>query len=127
MSDTLLGVVIGGFIASLTPIVTLSIEYKKWKKDKKINFLELKRDQLEKAYTKASKDITSGMIERKFTIDTLSDFDFIFPKNVSDALNNFIKDQNKSQENMRSHNYIINKEMKKSLADISKEIENNIK
>lgn len=123
MSDTLLGVLIGGAIASITPIITITIEYKKWKKDKRIDFLKLKREKLETSFKDASEKITIGMQDGKFSVDTLSDFDFLFPKNVSEALQKFMNEEYRSPKTTLFHNYEINREMKKALSELDHQLE----
>ncbi|MDP3013293.1 MAG: hypothetical protein Q8M92_03560 [Candidatus Subteraquimicrobiales bacterium] len=118
----------GGLIASVTPIITFIIEYIKWKKITKIEHLRIKRNRLEKAYQIASDKLNKGMKEKKFSSDMLSDFDFIFPKEVTQALENFMNEKDKSEiKTMRLHFYSIMRAMKKTLADIDELIENQIK
>lgn len=53
MSEVLIGVIIGGLIASIMPIINIVYDYKKWKKQLKINHLKEKRNKLEIAYKEA--------------------------------------------------------------------------
>ena len=46
MGEVLIGVIIGGLIASIAPITTLIIDHKRWKKEAQLEYLKSERKRL---------------------------------------------------------------------------------
>ena len=126
MLETLLGVVIGGIIGSIIPFITIIYSHKKWKSEQRIEYLKLKRDQLEKIFKKAYEATDDGMKKGSFPIDVLSDYDFLLPKNVSNEFDRFIKSKEKDPLKIKFALYNISRSMKKELHKIENEIENEV-
>ena len=61
MSETLLGVIIGGIIGtvagSIVPIINMIIAHQRWKSEKKLEFLQAERQKKETLYNKILKDL----------------------------------------------------------------------
>lgn len=126
MSEALVGVIIGGTIASLTPVINLYLSEKRWKREAKVSHLEQKRKRLEEAFKGTLDRLTRAMVENFYPSDMMSDFDFLFPREVSEAFESMIKDGDKSELNRKVHFYKISRSMKKSLADLDGQIYNEI-
>lgn len=127
MSEALIGVIIGGVIGSITTFLVLAFEYKKWKKEKRIENLRIKREELEKKYESGRKKLYEGFKKDSYDTDMVFNFEIIFPKNVSEAFKNMMYDKDKSYEAKKKHSFRIISEMKKSLAQIDKEIEEELR
>jgi gas vesicle protein len=123
MSDVLLGTIIGGVIASIIPTVTVIVEYKKWKKAQKLDNLRKKRDNLEKTYKKTIEGLKKGIINDYFTIEMIADFEILFPKDVLNSFQEYMKEdkKNKYQKAIKYQNII--KSMKRSISQIDKDID----
>lgn len=122
MSETLLGVIIGGVIASITPIATLIYDFYKWKKEIKINNLRRKRDELDKLFKEVHDKLNEGMTKNSFSSEMISNFEFIFPTKVFEAFDSMMKEKDRSDDNMRKHFYFIMRAMKECLAEIDENI-----
>jgi len=127
MSETLLGVIIGGIIGLIPTLIVSFIEYKKWKKERNIAILQQKREKMEKLFDEAYEKIHQGMEEGSFSIDMITDILRLSPRKVSEAFDKMMLDKNESIENQRTHLLEISIEMKNSLAEIDKDIESIIK
>ena len=127
MSETLIGVIFGGIIASIIPVVTLIYEHKKWKKGKRIENLRIKKEELEKKYEECKEKLYEGLQKEIYDTDMVFNFRSIFPKNVSEAFIKMMEDKDRSTESKKDHSILIIAEMKKSLAEIDKEIEKELK
>ncbi len=124
MSETLLGVLIGGLIASITPIITLNVEYKKWKKTIKIERLYKRKRDLENKYKKVIEELSSSMAKNSYSCEMIADFKVTFPKEVGDNFDEMMGDKKKRTDDttMKFHFFKITSAMKKSI----KELENKI-
>lgn len=127
MADTLLGVIIGGLIASIGQALALIDSRLRWNKEIGLQHLRSKREKLEKAFEGALDKIGEGMIENKYSSNMMSDFDYIFPKEVSEAFETLMSESDTSEGKKRQHYYSICRAMKSSLAKIDEEIESIIK
>ena len=122
----LCGAIVGGIIGIAGQIVLAFFDYKKWKKEKKIESLRMKRDRLEKLIEETHKRLIDGMEKDFYSSDMISNFKFIFPENVFNAFDNLMKDKDQTVENKNKHFYFIMSAIKKSLSDIDEEIEKEI-
>jgi gas vesicle protein len=123
MSDVLLGTIIGGVIASLIPTVTMVVEYKKWKKTQKIDNLRKKRENLEETYKITIEGLKEGIINDYFTIEMLADFEILFPKDVLNSFQEYMKEDKKNKYQKAIKYQSIIKSMKRSLSRIDEEID----
>ncbi len=123
----LIGVIIGGLIVTVAQFITHFLNYRKWKKEIKIQHLRLRRDKLEQVFNKAKKEILDGMTKNSYDIDMISDLQFYFPKEVFQSFEKIITGKEEREFNKKMLFFLIIKEMKKSLAKIDEEIEEEIK
>ena len=125
MSETLWAVIIGGVIASIAPTISLYYENRKLSKDLKIQRLREKRAKLESTFQKIIERLDQSIEENDYSMDLVSDFQFLVPKNVDDAFIKFleIRDKKADKDDTMFHHYTIIGEMKNSLAKIDNEID----
>ena len=43
MSETLIGVIIGGIIASIAPVFTLAVDHRRWRRESRLTYLMSER------------------------------------------------------------------------------------
>lgn len=122
----LVGVVIGGIIGIIGQFTILCFDIKKWKRGEKIKYLKTKKEKLEKKYEDCMKKLYEGIKTGVYNSEMVFDFEITFPKNVSNAFNNMMKDKDKSYEAKKRHSFSIIAEMKMSLSEIDKQIEREI-
>lgn len=127
MTDTNLGVIIGGgigIVASIVPtILAISFEYKKWKKGIRIENLRSKKNKLEQQYKEAIKKMEESIQTNSYSVDTLSDFLVTFPESVGRAFIDMMDDKNKGITQKQIHLITITTWMKSSLNEIDNKIE----
>jgi len=123
MSEQLIGVIVGALIASFMPAITLYFEYKRWKKEKLLDYYKNKRERLENLFSEIRNKLIKGMVEESYSIGMIASILSQCPKNVSEAFDNMMKQENKTQEDYRNHNLIISVEMNESLKEIESKIE----
>mgnify|MGYP001134588964 CR=1 FL=1 len=125
MSDAIIGVIIGGIIASLGTWVSLWMQSKKWSIEQKVKLLTDKRYRIENLSRETLKKLRSGMIDNSYSSDMMSDIDFLFPAAVKSAFDDFMDAKADSPEEVKDNHafYTIAREMKRSVKDIDDEIE----
>lgn len=123
MTETLQGVIIGGSIASIIPIIAMINDHIKWKKERKIEYLKMKKDKLEQKFKDVYKEISEGKIKEKYPVDVVSDITSILSENVSAEITKFIYLKSDDHEKVILALYDISRAMKVELKDIEKEIE----
>lgn len=122
MSDALIGVVIGGLIASIAPLATLLIDQNRWKQEKKLAYLQSKRKRLEDLSITTLERFTQGMSDGTYPVDMISDIYVMLPQPVLQIFDNWMTNPDKSKENAIIAHTSMSLELKKSLADIDLKI-----
>ena len=123
MSDTLLGVIIGGIIAILGQSIVLLINHLKWKKENRIKYLQNKRQKLEEIFQKVNKELLKGIDDDNYSEDAITDILYLCPGIVVDAFNQFMQHKDESPKNKLNNLNNITNAMKVSLSEIESEIE----
>jgi hypothetical protein len=122
MSDTLIGVIFGGFIASIVPVITLVVNHKRWKVEKNLEYLKSERKRLENLFSETLEKIDKAMRTNSYPSEMTSDILILMPKEVSDIFNDWMADPDQTHLKGK-HTYMnIAVEMKKSLASIDTQI-----
>jgi hypothetical protein len=124
MLDTLLGVIIGGLIASVTPIVMLILEHRRWQRQSTLEQLRFERKRLEKIFRENLKRFSKAITENSYPSDMIMDFILTMPNEVSIIFKKFLTDPNKTDEKCKKVYLKVGSTMKKILSDIDKRIEN---
>jgi len=122
MSDTLIGVIIGGVIGSIAPFSTLVLGHYRWKREAKLEYLKAERIRLEGLFEKTLAKLAEGMKKGSYSSDMTSDIVVLMPKEVSEKYWEFITDKDKT-ELKQKHAYMdLAVEMKKALASLDSDI-----
>lgn len=116
MNETMQGVIVGGAIAILTTLVTLSFQYRQWKKERKIEHLKNGRSQFEQMFSVIMK-------HENFGGEPLTDAYYLCPEKVKRAYDKYRSLGEMSDDDRISHEISIEMEMKKALAELDKQIE----
>lgn len=123
MSDALWGVIVGGTIASIGPLINLFFNYHKYKKEAKIKYFQSKRDRFEKQIDETLETLSDGMKNDSYPADMLSDINMLFSKEVIDTYDTMALEKDRTASKMRQHFAKIAFAMKKELSEIDKKIE----
>ena len=122
MSEILIGVVIGGLIASIAPIFTLFIDQRRWRKESKLSYLLSERKNLESLYSNNLKRFSKSIAENSFSSDMISDFLITMPQDVSNTFKDFMTDPNKTEKKCKQFYLDLASAMRKSLNEIDNKI-----
>jgi hypothetical protein len=124
MSDILLGVIIGGLIASITPIVMIILDHRRWQRQSKIEQLRFEQRRLERIFRGNLKRLSKAITENSYPSDMIMDFILTMPQEVSTKFKEFLADPNKTDEKCKKAYINVVSSMKKTLYDIDNKIEN---
>ena len=124
MSDILLGVIIGGLIASITPIVMIILDHRRWQRQSKIEQLRFEQRRLERIFRGNLKRFSKAITENSYPSDMIMDFILTMPQEVSTKFKEFLADPNKTDEKCKKAYINVVSSMKKNLYDIDSKIGN---
>ena len=91
MNDTLLGVLLGGLIGWIAPLLTLKYGERRWRFEAKLNHLKSERDRYESIYEKTVESIEKGAGERMLSIKMLADIIVLMPEEVRNAFDAYVE------------------------------------
>ena len=124
MTDILFGVLIGGFIASITPIAMIIINHKRWQQQLTLEQLRFERQRLERTFRRNLKRLSKAIHENSYPSDMIMDFILTMPKDVSSKFKRFLANPNKTNATCKKIRIEVVLSMKKTLSDIDSRIEN---
>ncbi len=124
MSDILLGVIIGGLVASITPIVMIILDHRRWQRQSTLEQLRFERKRLEKLFRENLKRFSKAIAENSYPSDMIMDFILTMPKEVSSKFKEFLADPDKTDAKFKKAYINVVSAMKKTLSDIDSKIEN---
>lgn len=123
MPDILLGVIIGGLIASISPIIMIIFDHRRWQRQAALQQRRLERKRLEKVFRENLKRFSKAISENSYPSDMIMDFILNMPGGVSTKFKEFLANPNKTDATCKKAYINVVSSMKKSLADIDHEIE----
>ena len=123
MLDTLVGVGIGGLIASTTPIVMLILDHRRWQQQKALEHLRSERKRLENIFRENLARLSKAIRENNYPSDMIMDFILTMPQDVSAKFKSFLADPNKTDAKCKNAYLNVFSSMKKTLSDIDNKIE----
>jgi uncharacterized membrane protein YccC len=71
LSDTLIGVIIGGMIASITPLVMLILDHRRWQRESKLEHLRSERKRLEIMFKENLQRLSKAIAKNSITTKSL--------------------------------------------------------
>lgn len=123
INDTILGALIGGLVVSIVPVVSLGLEFRKWKQERLVTHLKTERERLSRLFDEIKEDLKSGMTKDRYPFDMALNILRRCPRPVSRAFANLIAEKDRTQEKYKEHYVNIVKAMSEVLADLDKKIE----
>jgi len=124
MSDTLIGVIIGGMIASITPLVMLILDHRRWQRESKLEHLRSERKRLERMFRENLQRLSKAISKNSYPSDMMMDFLLTMPKEISILFKEFLADPDKTDSRCKKAYMSIVLSMKKTLSEIDSKIEN---
>ena len=122
MSETLLGVLIGGLIASIAPIASLIFESGRWKLERRLEQLREERARLERLVDDVLPRLGDAMSKNSYPSSMTSDIFALMPKVVSDRFRVWMEEKPKDELKAKHALFDMALEMKRCLAEIDKKI-----
>jgi type II secretory pathway pseudopilin PulG len=122
MNDAIVGVIVGALLASVVPLVTLIIQQRRWRLEKKLEFLRSERRRMEELFDQSLKRIVDGMNEDSYSSELYADSLTLLPEEILNRFIVWIKNKAKDQDSARVAYTDIAVLMKKHLAKIDEEI-----
>jgi gas vesicle protein len=95
MSEALIGVLIGGAIASIAPLATLIAQHRRWKWEAKLEYLRTERRRLEDLYSDTLNRLKKGMAENSYPSEMISDILMLMPKPIAVRFDSWMDEKNK--------------------------------
>ncbi len=121
--DTLIGVIIGGLIASVAPATTIIADHLRWKREAKLTHLKAERDKFERRFRDTLEQLSKAMARNSYPAEMTSDIMIMLPKEVSDRYLAFLEEKDKSTPKCRQAYLEVAAKMKEYLTDIDNYIE----
>jgi gas vesicle protein len=122
MSETLIGVVIGGLIAWVAPLMTLRFNERKWRFESKLNFLKTERDRLEQLYERNLERFGRGLSEDAYSSEMTAEMFAMMPKEISEIYQKWISDSDKTDIDRKTVYLDLATAMKHDIARRDREI-----
>lgn len=91
ISEALAGVVVGGLIGWVAPLLTLRYGERRWKHEALIAHMKAERDRFEAMYEKNLRLLSEGLNEGSYHITMVSEMIVLSPKEVRDVFQAFMK------------------------------------
>jgi hypothetical protein len=123
MPEILLGVIFGGLIACIIPIVMIILDHRRWQRQATLEHLRLERKRLEKIFRENLKRFSKAISQNSYPSEMIMDFMLIMPKEVSTKFKEFLADPKKTDATCKKALIDVVSSMKKSLSEIDHEIE----
>ena len=98
MNDTLLGVIVGGFIGWIAPLLTLRYGERRWKFEANLAHLKFERDKFAALYEKTIENIELNAGSRELPIKTLADIIVLMPSEISKAFDSYFEPAIKEED-----------------------------
>ena len=122
MNDALIGVVVGGLIAWVAPLLTLRYSERRWRFEAKMNYLKEERDRFEKLYELNLERFAKGVADNSYSSDMCAEVFALMPREIGDLYQNWMADEDKSDFNRKSIYLAMASSMKRDLAKRDLEI-----
>jgi hypothetical protein len=116
MNDALWGVVVGGIVGSVTPLVTLFFGDRKWKREAKLAYLKSERLRLEAFYERTYGELGESIAVGTFPLRVIADMYIMMPPEVTKLYDEFMHTKERSDLDRQSALLEIATEMRKDLA-----------
>jgi len=122
MNDALIGVVVGGLIAWVAPLLTLRYTERRWRFDSKMNYLQSERDRFEKLYETNLERFAKGIIDNSYSSEMAAEIFALMPKEIGKLYNDWMSEKDKDDQKRKVIYLEMASAMKKDLANRDREI-----
>ncbi|MFO7603601.1 MAG: hypothetical protein R6X06_07280 [Gammaproteobacteria bacterium] len=122
MNDAIIGVIVGGLIAWVAPLITLRYTERRWRFEAKMNYLKTERDRFEKLYEVNLERFAKGLSEDSYSSEMFAEIFTLMPKDIVELYINWIREKEKDDDERRVVYLEMASAMKQDLAKRDSEI-----
>ncbi len=122
MNDALVGVVIGGLVAWVAPLLTLRYTERRWRFEAKMNYLKSERERFEKLYEINLKRFSEGIEDNSYSSVMSAEVLTIMPKEIKELYVRWIANKEKDESKRKGVYLDMALAMNKDLAKRDSEI-----
>lgn len=115
MSEVLIGVLIGGLIGWVSPLLTLKYAERRWKFEARVAHLKSERQRMEVLYERNLPLFAEGAAGNSYSSNMSSDMLVLMPKEVMDIFLAHMADKDKTGEKLKSTYLELAAAMKRDL------------
>lgn len=122
MSEALIGVILGGLVAWVAPLLTLRYTERRWRFEAKISYLKSERERFEKLYEVNLERFAKGIAQNSYSSEMSAEILSIMPKEIRDLYLTWMTSKEKTEEKRKNAYLDMALAMKKDLAKRDTEI-----
>jgi hypothetical protein len=115
MTETFIGVVVGGLIAWIAPLMALRYSERRWKFEALLSELKSERQRLEQLYERNLQLFGEGAANSSYSSNMMSDILVLMPREIGDMFQTHIEDKDKSKTRMKHFYLELASAMKRDL------------
>jgi gas vesicle protein len=116
MNEALIGVVVGGLVAWVAPLLTLRYTERRWKFEAKLSYLKSERDRFEKIYETNLKRFATDVADNSYSSEMSAEILTIMPEEIKELYVAWMADKNKDDTKRKHACLNMAIAMKKDLA-----------
>lgn len=122
MSEALIGVLVGGIIASIAPIAQLIYNHFHWKRETKLAYLKEERLRLERKNNEVLEMVNNALLNEMVSNKLACELLVHLPKSVVNLYQGYISRNDKSDKAKNELFFDITIELGKTVADVDEQI-----
>lgn len=126
MSDVLIGVLVGGLIASIAPLVTAAYQHRRWRRESTLKHLRSERRSMERLFAENLRKLSDGIANNSYDTQMIADIAVFMPRVIGDLFEEWMHLQPKDPQAAKNTYLSICVEMKKVLANLDAQIRSEI-
>lgn len=122
MNEALIGVIVGGLISWVAPLLTLRYTERRWKFESKMAYLKSERDRFEKLYEVNLERFGKGVADDSYSSEMSAEILTVMPSEIKELYTKWMADKEKDDSKRKGVYLDMAIEMKKDLAKRDAEI-----
>ncbi len=124
MSETLIGVIVGGLIASISPIAQLIYNHYHWKRETRIAYLKEERVRLEQRKDQVIEMVIESLDRNTISSNFAAELEVHMPRPAAKLYQEYLDNEDTSEKTKKELIFSITIEMSQAIADIDEQIKN---
>ena len=122
MSETLIGVLIGGIIASIAPVVQLCVEHRRWRREAYLEYCKSERQRFDELYERLLEEFGDGLKNDSYSSSMVASLETRTPKEVAHVFEDWMKVEDRSEFAQKVAFRNMATAMRRHLASLDEEI-----